>query len=158
MNTKFRNYLDNLTPMRRDIAAEAVKVFLDGESSNVEFFRSATDAFTFCRDLSLEEIEHAEVLLLRQNGKLIKRVRIASGGLDCTIVDVRVVLREALLNNATQIILIHNHPSGSTKPSRYDDELTKNVANGCKAVNIRMLDHVIICGNAYYSYSENDNL
>ena len=154
MNTKFRNYLDNLTPMRRDIAAEAVKVFLEGESSNVAFFRSATDAFTFCRDLSLEEVEHAEVLLLRQNGKLIKRVRISSGGLNEAMVDVRVVLREALLNNATQIILVHNHPSGSTRPSRYDDELTKNVANGCKAVNIRLLDHVIIGGNDYYSYRE----
>jgi DNA repair protein RadC len=63
-------------------------------------------------------------------------------------------MREAVLANATQIAVCHNHPSGSLKPSRADDELTKSIQQACTVMRIRLMDHVIITDGAYYSYHE----
>lgn len=68
--------------------------------------------------------------------------------------DVRVILREAILSRAASFVLCHNHPSGSEKPSHDDDRLTQAVATAGKAVNIRLLDHVIIAGQHFYSYGD----
>ena len=99
-------------------------------------------------------VEECWVLLLNQATKIIDKVRISRGGIAATQVDVRCVLREALLKNAVSIILCHNHPSGNISPSRNDDELTQAVSAAGKTVNICLLDHVIIADGAYYSYAD----
>jgi DNA repair protein RadC len=104
------------------------------------------------------EHEEAHVLLLNQNYKLIKQVRLSQGGITETSVDIRVIMKNAILNNATVLVLCHNHPSGRTQPSRDDDNLTKKAADACKAVNIRFVDHIIFAGDNYYSYQENGKL
>lgn len=157
MNTRFTNYLQSLTPKKRDIAKEAVQEYLKGESEDIQVINTAQKAFVCCQDLQLEEVEHAEVLLLRNNCKLIKRVKIAQGGLTETLVDVRLIMKEALLNNATAIILVHNHPSGSNRPSMMDDQLTMNVKKACDIMRISLADHVIIADD-YYSYREQGKL
>ena len=87
--------------------------------------------------------EECWVLLLNQASKLIDKVKISAGGLSATAVDVRCILREALLKRASAIALCHNHPSGSIRPSREDDLLTKQVAQASECMNIRCVDHVI---------------
>ena len=67
-------------------------------------------------------------------------------------------LKEALLHDATSFILVHNHPSGNLKPSRYDEELTQRVNRAAQAVNLRMIDHVIVTEGDYYSFSENGKI
>ena len=103
-------------------------------------------------------VEHCYVLLLSSMNKVIDHVLIGTGGLTATVVDVRLIIREALLKRATAIAVCHNHPSGNLKPSREDDTLTANLAGACKVMNIRMLDHIIITDKAYYSYNDEGRL
>lgn len=103
------------------------------------------------QDLDVEEFW---VLLMNQNFRLIRQVPIAHGGISEVSVDVRIIMREALLSNATIIAACHNHPSGSLTPSKADDQLTKTLMRACDTMRIRFLDHVIITDGAYYSYHE----
>lgn len=103
------------------------------------------------QDLDTEE---AWVLLLNQSHKLIKAERISHGGITETAVDVRIIMKEAIMNNATIIALCHNHPSGNIKPSTDDDRLTERVKKACDTMRIHFLDHVIITDGLYYSYHE----
>lgn len=100
------------------------------------------------------DVEEAWVLMMNQRLSLIKATRISHGGLSETAVDVRVVMKEAILNNATAIALCHNHPSNNRHPSRQDDQLTKRMKDACETLRIHFVDHVIICDGAYYSYME----
>lgn len=116
---------------------------------------TAVRVFNHYKHLQDNEVEEFWVSLLNQSFKLIKDVRISKGGLTETAVDLRIIMREAVLNNATTIACVHNHPSGSIRPSKYDDQLTKDINNACRVMRIRMIDHVIIGHNSYYSYHEN---
>ena len=98
--------------------------------------------------------EECWVLLLNQASKLIDKVRISTGGLNATAVDVRCILREALLKRATAFALCHNHPSGNIRPSREDDLLTQEVNRAAECMNIRFVDHVILTDGAFYSYAD----
>ena len=107
------------------------------------------------QDLDAEE---AWLLLLNQQCKLIKKMRLSHGGLTQTMVDVRILVREALLANATLIVLCHNHPSGSLHPSRQDDHLTERVKKACDLMSLHSIDHLIIADGAYYSYRDEGRL
>ena len=100
------------------------------------------------------DVEEAWVVLMNQNYKLIRAQRISHGGITETAVDVRIIMREALLCNATILALCHNHPSNNSKPSGDDDRLTQRVKKACETMRIYFLDHVIICDGSYFSYHE----
>lgn len=103
-------------------------------------------------------VERCYVLLLNSKNRVIDHVLIGTGGFTATVVDIRLVIREALMKRATAIALCHNHPSGNTKPSREDDKLTENLAQACKVMNIRLLDHLVITDGAYFSYNDEARL
>ena len=108
------------------------------------------------QDLSTEE---AWILLLNHNFKLITpAIRLSQGGLTETAVDVRIIVRHALMNNATVVILLHNHPSGNTHPSSNDDHITRDVEAGLKLMRLHLADHIIITDGDYYSYREEGKL
>ena len=122
-------------------------------------FGSAAAVWEFYRPtLGTADHEEAHALLMNNRFRLIKAVRLSSGGLTETAVDLRVILREALLNNATTLTLIHNHPSGNAHPSRDDDRITQSLKKACETMRIYMVDHVIVTDNKYYSYSEEGKL
>ena len=100
------------------------------------------------------DVEQFWVLLLNQNHRLIKKVRVSFGGITATSVDIRIIMREAVLCNATQLVVCHNHPSGKITPSKDDDTLTVSIMQACKVMNIRFNDHVIVTDGHYYSYHE----
>ena len=100
------------------------------------------------------DVEQFYILLMNQNYRLIKSVKISQGGITETSVDIRVVMREAVLNNATILAACHNHPSGSLTPSKADDGLTQSIKHACELMRIHFLDHVIVTDGAYYSYHE----
>ena len=102
-------------------------------------------------DLPIEEFW---VMLLNNACKLMDARRVATGGITEVVADVRLVLREALLGRATSIVLCHNHPSGSIRPSRHDDLLTDRLRQACEVMNIRLLDHVIVTDGRFYSYAD----
>ena len=103
------------------------------------------------QDLDVEEFW---LLLMNQNHRLIKQIRISHGGITETAVDVRIIIREAVLANATMLAICHNHPSGSLRPSSMDNDLTTSIQRACQLMRIKFLDHVIITDGAYYSYRE----
>ena len=107
------------------------------------------------QDLDTEE---AWIILMNQNYRLIKEERLSHGGITETLVDVRVIVKEALLNNATIVALCHNHPSNNARPSKEDDRLTERVKKACELMRIYLLDHVIVTESSYYSYREKGRL
>ena len=98
--------------------------------------------------------EECWLLLLNQASKVIDKVRVSTGGLSATAVDVRCILHEALLKRASAIALCHNHPSGNIHPSREDDRLTEQLRQACQIMNIRLVDHVILTDGCFYSYAD----
>ncbi len=85
-------------------------------------------------------------------------MRISHGGITEVSVDVRIIMREAVLSNATILAVCHNHPSGSLSPSKMDDELTANLNKACQVMRIKLLDHVIVTDGKYFSYYESGRL
>lgn len=103
------------------------------------------------QDLDVEEFW---LLLMNQDYRLIKKIRIAHGGISEVTVDIRILIREAVLCNATIMAVCHNHPSGSLRPSGADNALTKSIKQACDLMRIKFMDHVIITDGNYYSYHE----
>ncbi len=121
------------------------------EKRKIDKSSDAYEYFSSMRDLQLEE---CHVLMLRQNHTIIGEAIVSKGGITGTAVDVREVMRHAVMNRATAIVLCHNHPSGNLRPSHDDDNLTKRVDDACRVMNIQFIDHIIVSEIGYYSYRE----
>ena len=108
----------------------------------------------------LGELQHEEcwALYLASSGKVIERMRVSQGGVQATVVDSKLVLKRAIELLASQIVLVHNHPSGSAEPSRQDIELTERVAEAAKLFDMRLLDHVIIAHGSNFSFRSRNNI
>ena len=116
---------------------------------------TATRIYNHMRPMMQDlDVEEFWVLLLNQHYRLIKKVRISHGGITETAVDIRIIMREAVLANCTILAVCHNHPSGNLSPSRQDDELTRSIKRACELMRIHFLDHIIITDGNYYSYHE----
>jgi DNA repair protein RadC len=116
---------------------------------------SATRIYNLMRPVMQDlDVEEFWVLLLNQHYRLIKRVRISHGGITETAVDIRIIIREAVMANSTIMAVCHNHPSGNLTPSRADEELTRTIRHACELMRIHFLDHVIITDGEYYSFHE----
>ena len=102
--------------------------------------------------------EYFKVLFLNQSSQILGYTLISEGGITETCADVRVILQAALLTNSVTIILAHNHPSGSMKPSRQDMEITKQVKDAAQLMRIKVLDHIILTDTGYYSFADEGQL
>ena len=121
--------------------------------------RSATAIYNHIHPLMQDlKTEEAWILLMNSGFRLMKKMRISQGGLSETAVDVRVIMKEAILCGATVVALCHNHPSNNARPSRQDDALTKSLKNACELMRIHFADHLIVTDGNYYSYLENGRL
>lgn len=99
--------------------------------------------------------ENFMVAYLNHGNKVIKKERISTGGITKTMVDPKVIFKTALLKEATALMICHNHPSGVTRPSSEDKQLTKKIISAGKILDIEILDHLIIGENSYFSFAEN---
>ncbi len=110
----------------------------------------------------MQDVSHevSYAIYLTQSHGIIKIDNVSKGGIDQTVIDVRIVMGEALRLNACAIVLAHNHPSGNITPSRLDDNLTQTFCDACKILNVRFVDHLIIAGNGlgYYSYRDSGRI
>lgn len=102
-------------------------------------------------DLPYEEFW---ILLLNQSNKIINKIKISQGGISGTITDIRLIMEAALVNKATSLIICHNHPSGNKKPSESDITITEKIKNASNFLDIRLLDHIIIAENDYFSFAD----
>jgi DNA repair protein RadC len=120
---------------------------------------SSNDAFNIIyaelSDLGREEFW---IILLSRANNLIKKVRISEGGLSGTVADPKIIFRHALENNASNIILAHNHPSNNLQPSQNDIELTKKLVKAGNYLEIAVLDHLIIGSDKYFSFADENLL
>jgi DNA repair protein RadC len=94
------------------------------------------------------------VLFLNRANKINHFEIISEGGITGTVADPRIILRKALEEDAVNIILCHNHPSGSLKPSRADEELTKKIKEAARLLDITVIDHIIVSEDGYYSFAD----
>lgn len=104
----------------------------------------------------LLNLDHEEfwVLYLSNANKIIAKKCISMGGLTGTVADTRIILRGALECKATSLILAHNHPSGTLRPSMADEQLTKRIVDAGKIMEIQVLDHLIVGGRKYFSFAD----
>lgn len=109
---------------------------------------------------TLGELQHEEfwIIYLNNSNKVIDKNQLSKGGITGTLVDVRLVLKKALEVGATGLILVHNHPSGSLKPSEADKQTTTKLKTASRSLDIKVLDHLIITEKAYFSFADQNIL
>ncbi|MCC8117586.1 MAG: DNA repair protein RadC [Bacteroidales bacterium] len=105
-------------------------------------------------------LQHEEfwVLYLNQGGKVVSKKRISMGSTNSTSVDVKLIMRYALDCLAASMVLCHNHPSGTLRPSTEDDHITKKIEDAARLFDVRVFDHIIFTDGSYYSYSDHSRL
>ena len=102
------------------------------------------------------DLPHEEfwILLLNRGNRVMAREQVSIGGVTGTVVDAKVIFKKALLGQATSIILCHNHPSGTLRPSQADIDITKKLKAAGETLEIMVLDHLIISELGYYSFAD----
>jgi DNA repair protein RadC len=134
-------------------AIEIGKRFLKEKSLSKVKIKTSKDIvdyfIPYMRDLKKEILK---VVLLDGKNKIIKDVTLTEGTLTKSIVHPREVIKEAITESAAALVLIHNHPSGEPQPSQDDIEITNRIISVCELVGIRILDHIIIGDNNYFSF------
>ena len=130
-----------------------------GEALERKKITSSNSVFEYVQPI-IGDLPHEEfwILYLNNSNKIIKSAQLSKGGITGTIVDVRLAFKEALQLGAVGIILAHNHPSGTLKPSQADIQLTKKLKMAGESLDIKVLDHLIITEKAYFSFADENVL
>jgi len=140
-------------------ALELSKRSLMEESKATTKIQSSQDAFSIIKPhLFRLQVEEFWVAYLDRSNKVLSLKALSKGGIHGTVVDLRLILKNALDMLASGLILFHNHPSGNLKPSINDDKITKQISDAGKLVDILILDHLIVNDNNYYSYADEGKL
>ena len=159
--SSFDDIVNQLTPGRMEIALAAVELYTRKKARNNlrEKIHSSTDVYRIMQPIMVnQEVEELWAIYMNMASRIVKMKRISVGGIAQTLVDIRILLKEALLCNAVAMTICHNHPSGNVRPSSADDQLTEKISKACKTMDIRFLDHVIIADDTYYSYADEGRL
>ncbi|MFQ5531513.1 MAG: DNA repair protein RadC [Candidatus Nanoarchaeia archaeon] len=123
--------------------------------NTVKFLSSANKVFEFMKEkLSDKKQENFIAILLNNRNYFIEEVLITKGILNASIIDPREIFKPAIKNSAARIILVHNHPSGDPTPSKEDLEITEKIADAGELLGIKVLDHIIIGSDSYWSWKE----
>jgi DNA repair protein RadC len=130
---------------RRHASATLEKTVIKSSRDIDEYLRAVIKDFSY---------EVFAVLFLNRSNKINHFEIISRGGITGTVADPRIILKAALMYDATSLVLCHNHPSGSLKPSRADEELTKKIIEAAKYFDIRILDHIIVSEEGYFSFAD----
>ncbi len=137
-------------------AFELAKRFILIDKSKITI-KTADDVFDICKDWINKKKEHLIVLYLDSLNQLIKKEVIAIGTVDSNLVHPREIFAPAYLNNATAIILVHNHPVGNSQPTPEDIEITEKLIKSEEISGIKIIDHIIISKQGYFSFLNNYN-
>jgi len=127
----------------------------ESDSATPHKLTSSRQAFELLQG-HLCDLPHEEfwVLLLNRANGLIRKKRVSEGGVSGTVVDPKIIFKAALEELASGIILAHNHPSGNLTPSQADLDITRKIKEAGKHLDINLLDHLIVGGTSYYSFSD----
>ncbi|MCH5239876.1 MAG: DNA repair protein RadC [Muribaculaceae bacterium] len=140
-------------------ALELIKRYCQEDIPNDEPIRSSSQIYDRLRH-KIGNLDHEEIwmLVLNRQNKVTKEIRLTSGTSTSTVFDTKNAIKLALLENVESLILSHNHPSGTLKPSVQDDRITQDLKEACKFMGIRFLDHIIVTANGFYSYNDSGRL
>ena len=129
------------------------------DAAKIEKIISSKDAYDILHPM-LGELEHEEfwILFLNNSNKVLHKAQLSKGGITGTLVDVRIVMKQALELGAVAIILAHNHPSGTLRPSAADKQITQMINTASETLDIKVLDHLIITQKSYYSFADENML
>lgn len=129
------------------------------ESLKVDKVSSSKDAFEILQPI-MGELEHEEfwILYLNNSNKVLQKSQLSKGGITGTLVDVRIIMKQTLELGAVGLILAHNHPSGTLKPSNADKQITQKIKRASESLDIKVLDHLIITQKDYFSFADNQLL
>tara|TARA_R110002050_G_scaffold200591_1_gene335577 strand:- start:130057 stop:130758 length:702 start_codon:yes stop_codon:yes gene_type:complete len=129
------------------------------QPSEILQIRNSMDSYDiFYPMLADKFIEEFWVLLLNQNNRVLSKRLVSKGGVSGTVVDVRVILKLAIDQLASGIVMAHNHPSGSIKPSEQDKSLTKKIVQAARMLDLKVLDHIIIGEEDFFSFADENLL
>lgn len=147
----------SLTPGRKKVAVAAVEMYKRQQSQQVERRQilSSKDVYELMQPL-IGGLRNEEfwIVAINNASRIIKKVQVSVGGIDQTSADVRLIMRVLIDTGASQFAAVHNHPSGNPKPSNDDRKLTEQLKKAAEIFNIRMMDHVIVTDNGYYSFCD----
>ena len=120
---------------------------------------TSRDLYDYLQPL-IGDLDHEEfwVVTLSSACRIKSCDRLFSGGIESTIIDIRMIFRKVLESKACSIVIAHNHPSGNDRPSSHDITLTKKVQEAGRVLDITLLDHIVVCPNQYYSFADNGML
>jgi len=148
--------------MNIDYTVGEVELSYQPKFNNIYKVVSSEDAYKYLLSTYKEGTicykEYFKALFLNQSNQILGYTLISEGGITETSVDVRIILQAALLTNSVAIILAHNHPSGSMKPSKQDMDITKQVKDAARLMRITVTDHLILTDAGYYSFSDEGQL
>ena len=130
---------------RRNAAARLPEIKISGSKDVFDLFQP------FLGDLPYEEFW---ILLLNRANRVIDKIKISQGGISGTIIDPRIILKNAVDRLASTIILCHNHPSGNLKPSDADIRITTKMKESSQLMDINLIDHIIITEDSYFSFAD----
>lgn len=143
--------LKSLTELSMRISREKAK-------EGLLFTKSSTVAAYYMEKLRHLDTECVMLACLDGKGQLISEKKLSDGSVKMSLISPREIFMEALQRRAVNLILVHNHPSGDPTPSHADRELTRNLAELCKKMDIPLLDHIIIGDNRYTSFKESEEI
>lgn len=122
-----------------------------------EDIRTSADAAKYARNFYFDDMhiyESAFIMMLNNAGKVFAWAKISQGGTTCTLVDVKIVAKYAIDSLASGVIFVHNHPSGSNKPSVHDKNITQKMKDALKLFDIQLIDSIILTEDSYYSFQD----
>jgi len=145
--------------LNKKVAEVELKYRTDVNPKDRVQIHSSQDAFEILIENwnkdSIEHIEEFKVILLNRNSRVLGIATLTKGSTTGTIVDVKLLLQYALTSNSCSIIVAHNHPSGNKAPSESDINITKRIIKGCEAIDVKILDHIIIVYHGeYFSFAD----
>jgi len=136
-----------------------VSVTIDGKGTAQHKISNSQDAYALAKHIfnqdTISWTEEMVMLCLSRSQHVIGYFKVASGGMAGVIVDPKVIFTIALKSCAHSFILMHNHPSGNTQPSTEDEKVTDKVKNAGKLLDIKLLDHIIVTTDSFYSFADN---
>lgn len=153
------NGLGEVKALQIEALFELIRRYNDEEIEERPLIKAPEDIYNLMKG-KIGNLPHEEIwaIYLNRKNEVTSYRRITQGTATASVFDSKQIVKEALLNNAEALALCHNHPSGNLRPSVQDDSITKRLAEACRTLDIRMIDHLIVTVKGYYSYSEQGRL
>lgn len=151
--------IGELKALQIQAVMEITRRYMKETTTTGASIKCSTDIYNLMRP-EIGNLPHEEIwiLFLSRNNRVIGEKMITRGSSVASVFDLKKIMRDALARRAEGIVMVHNHPSGNLTPSLEDDQITRRLKEACRLMDIRMLDHVIVSADSYYSYQDQGRL